>query len=142
MMGDRRACEWIDPYGSYLTEEGESRMKTQLTLLAPIVAIVLVVGNARATSLTGCLKGVNSEGVYELTNSNQKGYVEVGGSPTLAKHIGHTVKLTGRWVKSGAEIGEKADTAKHEKEEVGKAKESELHFKVSSVQHISAGCTK
>jgi hypothetical protein len=119
------------------------KMKTQLTLLAPILAIVLVVGNAGATTLTGCLKGANSEGVYELTNSNQKGDIEVGGSSTLAKHVGHTVKLTGKWVESGAEIGEKAETTKQEKEESGKEeKENERHFKVSSVQHISAGCTR
>jgi hypothetical protein len=118
-------------------------MKTQAILLAPIVAIVLVVGNAGATTLTGCLKGANPEGVYELTNSNQKGDIEVGGSPTLAKHVGHTVKLTGRWVKSGAEIGEKAETATQEKEEAGEEeKENERHFKVSSVQHIAAGCTR
>jgi hypothetical protein len=118
-------------------------MKTQVTLLAPIVAIALVVGNAGATTLTGCLNGANSEGVYELTNSNQKGDIEVGGNPTLAKHVGHTVKLTGRWVKSGTEIGEKADTAKQEQEEGGKEEqENERHFKVSSVHHISAGCTR
>jgi hypothetical protein len=40
------------------------------------------------------------------------------------------------------EIGEKADTAKQEKEEAGKEKENERHFKVSFVQHISAGCTR
>jgi hypothetical protein len=118
-------------------------MKTQVTLLAPIVAIIMLVGNAGATTITGCLHGANPEGVYELTNSNQKGDIEVGGSPTLAKHVGHTVKLTGTWVKSGAEIDEKAETAKQEKEETGKEeKENERHFKVSSVQHISAGCSR
>jgi hypothetical protein len=40
-------------------------MKMQRILLVPIVAIVLVVGNAGATSLTGCLKGASPEGVYE-----------------------------------------------------------------------------
>jgi hypothetical protein len=118
-------------------------MKMLMTLLAPIVAIVVVVGSAGATTLTGCLKGANPEGVYVLTNSNQKGEIEVGGSPALAKHVGHTVKLTGTWVKSGVEIGEKAEIAKQENEEVGKEeKENERHFKVSSVQHISAGCTR
>jgi hypothetical protein len=143
MMRDRRTYEWIKMPLAATNRIRRNAMKTQMTLLAPIVAIVLAVGNAGATTLTGCLKGVNPEGVYELTNSNQKGDIEVGGSPMLAKHVGHTVKLTGTWVKSGAEIGEKAETAKQEKEEAGKEeKENERHFKVSSIQHISAGCTK
>jgi hypothetical protein len=118
-------------------------MKMQVTLRAIIAAIALTVGNARGATLTGCLQGINSEGVYKLTNSKEKGDIEVGGSPTLAKHVGHTVKLTGTWVKSGAEIGEKAETEKQEKEEAGEEQnENERHFKVRSVEHIAAGCTK
>ena len=70
-------------------------MKMRLTLLAIIGASALTVGNAKGATLTGCLQSMNSEGVYELTNSNEKGDIEVGGNPTLAKHIGHTVKLSG-----------------------------------------------
>ena len=110
-------------------------MKARLILIAPIVSIALTVGYARAADITGCLTGPNSEGVYELTNTNPKHEIEVGGSPDLAEHVGHTVKLTGEWVKSGAEIGEK-ETAGKEKEK------HEQHFKVSSVQHIALGCPK
>jgi hypothetical protein len=118
-------------------------MKARVTLLAIIAANALTVGNAKGATLTGCLQSMNSEGVYELTNSNEKGDIEVGGSPTLAKHVGHTVRLTGAWVKSGAEIGEKAEATKEEKEGAEKdEKENERHFKVSSVKHIAVGCTK
>jgi hypothetical protein len=124
-------------------QQKENSMKMHLTLLAPIAAIVLAAGNADAITLTGCLKAMNSEGVYELTNSNQPGEIEVGGTPALAKHVGHTVKLIGTWVKNGAEIGEKAETDKQEKEEAGKEeKENERHFKVSAVEHIAVGCSR
>ncbi len=110
-------------------------MKTRVILIAPIAAIALTVGHAGAATITGCLKGPNSEGVYELTNTNQKHEIEVGGSPDLAEHVGHTVKLTGKWVKSGADIGEKEEAGKEEEK-------NERHFKVGSVKHIAAGCAK
>jgi len=110
-------------------------MKTRMILAATTAAIVLTLGSAGAATITGCLKGPNAEGVYELTNTKEKGEIEVGGSSKLADHVGHTVKLTGKWVKSGAEIGE---TGAAEKEDESK----ERHFKVSSLKHIAAGCAK
>jgi hypothetical protein len=110
-------------------------MKTRMILAATTAAIALTLGSAGAATITGCLKGPNAEGVYELTNTKEKGEIEVGGSSELASHVGHTVKLTGKWVKSGTEIGEK--------EAAGKEDESkERHFKVSSLKHIAAGCAK
>jgi hypothetical protein len=86
---------------------------------------------------------MNSEGIYELTNSNQKGEIEVGGNPTLAEHVGHTVAPTGERVKTGSEIGEKSETSLQEKAAAGKEEqENERHFKVSLVTHIALGCTK
>jgi hypothetical protein len=108
-------------------------MKPLVILTAVIAAATLAIGIASADTITGCLKGKNAEGVYELTNTGQKGEIEVGGSSDLAEHVGHTVKLTGDWVKSGADIGEK---------EAGKEDKNERHFKVSSVQHIKAGCSQ
>ncbi|MGH7863921.1 MAG: hypothetical protein ACREQB_02955, partial [Candidatus Binataceae bacterium] len=64
----------------------------------------------------------------------------VGGLADLAKHVGHAVALTGQWVKSGAEIGEKelaGEMEKHEHE--GGAHK---HFKVTAVQHVSTDCSK
>jgi hypothetical protein len=45
------------------------------------------------------------------------------------------VKLTGEWVKSGAEIGEKEAAGQPDEK-------NERHFKVSAVEHIKAGCSK
>ena len=90
------------------------------------------------STITGCLSGPNSEGVYTLKTSKHE--VEVGGLDDLSKHVGHEVKLHGSWTKSGKAIGEKEETAgtsgKESKEEKG-----ERHFKVSSIDHISDKCT-
>ena len=96
-----------------------------------MAAIALTIGYARADTITGCLKGPNSEGVYELTTKQVAQPVEVGGDPDLAKHVGHTVKLTGEWAKSGTEIGEK---------EKGPEESNERHFKVTAVEHLAVGC--
>jgi hypothetical protein len=49
-------------------------------------------------SITGCLTA-GEEGSYILTTQDAQ-QVSVTGSPELAKHIGHTVKLTGTIVES------------------------------------------
>jgi len=87
-------------------------------------------------TVTGCLSGPNDEGAYVLKSSSG-GAFEVGGNNQLKAHVGHTVRLTGEWVKSGAEIGEKESAEKNEKNE-GKA---ERHFKVTEIHHISDSCS-
>jgi hypothetical protein len=90
-------------------------------------------GGGGAT-LTGCLSGPNSEGVYTIKHGRRE--VEVGGLDDLSKHVGHEVKLHGSWAKSGSAIGEKEEAGtKESKEEKG-----ERHFKVSSIDHISDTC--
>jgi hypothetical protein len=88
----------------------------------------------KETTLTGCLGGPNDEGAYALTNDRYKKGVEVGGTEgvDLKAHVGHTVKLTGTWVTSGAAIGET-------KEKTGE--KGEQHFKVTKMAHIAATCT-
>jgi hypothetical protein len=94
-------------------------------------------------TLTGCLSGPNDEGAYVLTNA--KGHkVEVGGSDDLKAHVGHEVKLTGTWEKSGAAIGENEKNEKHESAEKGekgeKGEHGHRHFKVSKIDHVSDTC--
>jgi len=91
-------------------------------------------------TLTGCLSGPNDEGAYVLTNAHGK-KVEVGGSDDLKAHVGHQVKLTGAWAKSGAEIGEKEKDEKKEAGEKGeKAEMGERHFKVTKIDHVADTC--
>jgi len=94
--------------------------------------------SAGGSTITGCLSGPNSEGVYTLKTAKHE--VEVGGLDDLSKHVGHEVKLHGNWAKKGGDIGEKEETAgkggKESKEEKG-----ERHFKVSSIEMVSETCT-
>ena len=100
--------------------------------------------SAKEHSMTGCLSGPNSEGAYMLTNGRYKKGVEVGGNDELKNHVGHEVKLTGMWEKSGAALGEneaaeKGESAAKEKAEAKAGKER--HFKVTKIDHLSDTCT-
>lgn len=93
-------------------------------------------------TITGCLSGPNSEGAYVLKTVKGRA-VEVGGNDQLKSHVGHTVKLTGTWVKSGTEIGENESAEKNETAENSEhGKEAEKHFKVADIQHVSDSCSQ
>lgn len=83
-------------------------------------------------TITGCLSGPNAEGAYTLSTKNQK---QVGVSSSqgvdLKEHVGHEVKLTGSWMKSGAAMGTK--------EKAGE--KAEQHFEATKVEHIASSCT-
>ena len=64
-------------------------------------------GVGKEHQLTGCVSGPNAENAYLLTNGRHKKGIEIGGNDDLKNHIGHQVKLTGTWARSGAEIGVK-----------------------------------
>src|SRR3569833_404719 len=94
------------------------------------------------TTVTGCLSGPNDEGAYILKSSNGRAF-EVGGSDQLKQHVGHTVQLTGNWVKSGAEIGENESAEKNEKKEGSERRGvAERHVKVADIHHISESSSK
>ena len=98
-------------------------------------------------TVTGCLSGPNPEGAFVLKPSKGRAF-EVGGNDQLKSHVGHTVKLTGAWAKSGAEIGENETNEKVEKHETGEKNEAEhrevaeRHFKVTDIQHVSDTCSQ
>jgi hypothetical protein len=87
---------------------------------------------AKQATLTGCLGGPNDQGVYTLTNDKHKKGMEVASAEgvDLKPHVGHEVKLTGTWTKSGAAIAEK---------EKGNEK-TERQFKATKVAHIADTC--
>jgi hypothetical protein len=106
----------------------------------------------KQTSLSGCLSGPNEEGAYVLKTKSHS--VEVGGADELKNHVGHEVKLTGSWAKSGTEIGESESAEKHEaaeKHEGAETKQAgekgeghggqERHFKVAKIDHVAASCS-
>lgn len=84
-------------------------------------------------TLTGCLSGPNTEGVYTLKSGAKD--IEVGGAADLKDHVGQKVKVSGLWAKSGAEIGEKSEKTS------AKAESHERHFKAESVQRVADTCT-
>jgi hypothetical protein len=93
------------------------------------------------TSVTGCLSGPNDEGAYVLKSNKGRAF-EVGGNDQLKQHVGHTVRLTGSWAKSGSEIGENESAEKNEKSEGNEHHGvAERHFKVTDIQHISDSCS-
>lgn len=96
--------------------------------------------SAKETTLTGCLNGPNAENAYVLTTAKSKKGVEVGmpGSDELSKHVGHKVKLTGTWAKSGEQIGENEKTENEAKE---KNEHAEKHFQVTKIDHLADSCT-
>ena len=97
---------------------------------------------SKHSTVTGCLSGPNSEGAFVLKTAKGHGF-EVGGNDQLKSHVGHTVKLTGTWVKSGTEIGEKESTDKVEEHENAEHQGvTERHFKVTDVQHVSDSCSQ
>ncbi len=92
-------------------------------------------------SITGCLSGPNAEGAYTLKTA--KGSVEVGGTDELKSHVGHEVKLTGEWAKSGSAIGENEGAEKNESGASAKNEkmEKERHFKASKIDMVSDTCS-
>lgn len=96
----------------------------------------------KETSLKGCLSGPNAEGAYVLKTAKGHAF-EVGGNDQLKSHVGHEVKLTGTWAKSGSEIGENEAAEKNETSETGEHHGvAERHFKVSNIQHVSDSCSQ
>ncbi len=96
----------------------------------------------KETTVKGCLSGPNTEGAYMLKTAKGHAF-EVGGNDQLKSHVGHEVKLTGTWVKSGSEIGENESAEKNEKSEASEHHGvAERHFKVSDIQHISDSCSQ
>jgi hypothetical protein len=96
----------------------------------------------KQSTVKGCLSGPNSEGAYVLKTAKGRAF-EVGGNDQLKSHVGHEVKLTGNWVKSGSEIGENESAEKNEKSEAGEHHGvAERHFKVADIQHVSETCSQ
>ena len=96
----------------------------------------------KETTVKGCLSGPNTEGAYLLKTAKGHAF-EVGGNDQLKSHVGHEVKLTGNWVKSGSAIGENESAEKNEKSEASEHRGvAERHFKVSDIQHIADSCSQ
>lgn len=107
------------------------KIRSMFTILA--AALILAVGSISLTAapapqaggaagdaqitLTGCLEG--AAGAFTLTTEGGEKYA-VMGSADLAKHVGHTVKITGT---KGDDTGK-------------------LSVKAQKIEHVSPSCAK
>jgi hypothetical protein len=133
------------------------RIAREIPLLMTAVLVIAIASAAVAQekgssgnspkTVTGCLSGPNSEGAFVLKPSKGRAF-EVGGNDQLKSHVGHTVKLTGTWAKSGSEIGENEANENVERHETGEKNENqhravaEKHFKVTDIQHVADTCSQ
>ncbi len=93
-------------------------------LTAPDAALRL---GAEPVTITGCLEQGDEEGEFHLTTADGKTYDVKSTKVPLAKHVGHTVSITGTPVEP--EPGE---------EKQGEAGELE----VTAMKHLSGTCKK
>ena len=90
-------------------------------------------------TITGCLqKGTESGGFFLISSENKHWELYSDAGVDLAKHVGHTVSVTGTVAHRSSAQEEKSQPS--EKKEMGKMEHADL--KVSSVKHISATCSK
>lgn len=90
-------------------------------------------------TITGCLqKGTESGGFFLISSENKHWELYSDAGVDLAKHVGHTVSVTGTVAHRTSAQEEKSQPS--EKKEMGKMEHADL--KVSSVKHISATCSK
>lgn len=90
-----------------------------------------------AVTVTGCLKQGKETGGYYLTAKDGKVY-ELSGKADFAKHVGHTVTVTGHSVPMSKADESKMETS--EKAEAGSNPYTDLH--VMNLKHVSESCSQ
>lgn len=90
-------------------------------------------GAGKDNTLTGCLNGPDSQGMFTLnTTGKKKKAVSIdAGTVDLKPHAGHEVRVTGTWETMPAAAG--ATTAPSGEKEM-------KHFKVTNIEHVSDTC--
>jgi Protein of unknown function (DUF5818) len=90
-----------------------------------------------AMTVTGCLKQGSENGGYYLTAKDGKIY-ELSGKADFAKHVGHTVTVTGHEMPMSKEDESKKEMS--EKTEAGSNPYADLH--VMNMKHVSETCSQ
>ena len=88
-------------------------------------------------TLTGCIEAGSEANEYVLKTGSKK-TIELISSEDLKAHVGHTVKVTGKWSSETSEMkvmGGGTEQAQH-KEAAG-----ERHFKADKVEMVSDTCS-
>ena len=125
-------------YGSTSTS-GQSTTSDQSTTKTNKKAHKGEMGADKDKSLTGCVAGPNDEGMYTLKAKGHHREIEIGPSDVVKAHVGHEVKLTGEWEKSGEAIGEN-EKKETKTEKTKEHMKMERHFKVEKVDMVADTC--
>jgi hypothetical protein len=91
-----------------------------------------------AVSATGCLKQGGERGGYYVVTPDGKMYELMGKSGEFAKHLNHTVTVTGQEAKLSD--GEESKRAASEKTEAGSNSIVDVH--VASLKMVSDNCSQ
>jgi hypothetical protein len=89
-------------------------------------------------NVTGCLKQGGEKGGYYVIAQDGKMYELMGKSGDLAKHVNHTVTVTGQQVKLSEEHESKIEAT--EKTEAGTASYTDV--KVANLKMVSDNCSQ
>jgi len=95
-------------------------------------------GTHAGSYVTGCLTGPNDDGTFVLKRAKAKD-VQVGGLDfdDFRHHVGEEVRVSGLWVKKGAQIGEKENAFEKAGDKIG----TRTHFRATEIHKLSDTCT-
>ncbi|HEV8524671.1 MAG TPA: hypothetical protein VGQ71_09245 [Terriglobales bacterium] len=87
---------------------------------------------AKGNTLTGCLSGPDSQGMFTLntTGKKKKAVTIDAGTTDLKPHVGHEVRVTGTWEATPAAGATTAPSGEKKMKQ----------FKLSNIEHISDTC--
>jgi hypothetical protein len=107
-------------------------------LLLPLgIAISGEHGKSGKMTMTGCLEQ-GQGGNYVLRDDTGKG-VTIAGGEKLAKHLNHTVKISGKYMETSGSASEHSTPNKTETKS-GDVMHGNM-FKMSKIEHVSDTCS-
>jgi len=117
------------------------RITLQLVPLALLVLFSLQLcaqDTGGQVNVTGCLKQGGEKGGYYVMSQDGKMYELMGKTGELAKHVNHTVSVTGQQVKLSQAQEEKLEPS----EKVEASGSSYVDVRVGDVKMVSANCSQ
>jgi len=109
-----------------------------LVPMALVMFFALQLCAQESVTATGCLRQGGEKGGYYVVSSDGKMYELMGKSGELAKHLNHTVSVTGTEAKLSE--SEESKRAASEKTEAGSNSIIDMH--VGTLKMVSANCSQ
>jgi len=95
-------------------------------------------GAAKEKTLTGCIEAGSEANEYVLKTGSSKKPIELMSSEDLKAHVGHTVKVTGKWSSEASEKKEMGGSSSEQAEH--KEAAGAHHFMADKVEMVSDTC--